>query len=61
MHYLQRFISSVGIKNFKFPRDSRIEVSPNGWTTDEISLSWLKISLFLLLLAVQLGNTASYL
>jgi len=26
----------------KLPLDSRIEVSPNGWTTDEIGLRWLK-------------------
>ncbi|KAI9045201.1 Pogo transposable element [Aspergillus affinis] len=26
----------------KLPRDSRIEVSPNGWTTDEIGLRWLQ-------------------
>jgi hypothetical protein len=29
-------------QDFKLPRDSRIEVSPNGWTTDEIGLRWLK-------------------
>ncbi|KAG2014539.1 hypothetical protein GB937_006766 [Aspergillus fischeri] len=29
-------------QDFKLPRDSRIEVSPNGWTTDEIGLCWLK-------------------
>ncbi|KAI9041941.1 Pogo transposable element [Aspergillus affinis] len=29
-------------QDIKLPRDSRIEVSPNGWTTDEISLRWLK-------------------
>jgi hypothetical protein len=26
----------------KLPRDWRIEISPNGWTTDEIGLRWLK-------------------
>ncbi|KAG2001207.1 hypothetical protein GB937_010394 [Aspergillus fischeri] len=44
-------------QDFKLPRDSRIEVSPNGWTTNEIGLRWLKISLFLLLLVGRLGNT----
>jgi hypothetical protein len=29
-------------QDFKLPRDSRIEVSPNGWTTNEIGLRWLK-------------------
>jgi hypothetical protein len=29
-------------KDIELPRDSRIEVSPNGWTTDEIGLRWLK-------------------
>lgn len=24
------------------PKDWRIEVSPNGWTTDQIGLSWLQ-------------------
>ena len=26
----------------KLPRDWRIEISPNGWTTDEIGLRWLQ-------------------
>ncbi|KAJ8225492.1 hypothetical protein LV156_009112, partial [Aspergillus fumigatus] len=29
-------------EDIELPRDSRIEVSPNGWTTDEIGLRWLK-------------------
>jgi hypothetical protein len=29
-------------QNPKLPLDSRIEVSPNGWTTNEIGLRWLK-------------------
>jgi hypothetical protein len=29
-------------QDITLPRDSRIEVSPNGWTTDEIGLRWLK-------------------
>jgi hypothetical protein len=29
-------------QDIKLPRDSRIEVSPNGWTTDERSLRWLQ-------------------
>jgi hypothetical protein len=29
-------------EDIELPRDSRIEVSSNGWTTDEIGLRWLK-------------------
>ena len=29
-------------KNDTLPHDWRIEISPNGWTTDEIGMSWLQ-------------------
>jgi hypothetical protein len=29
-------------EDIELPRDSRIEISPNRWTTDEIGLRWLK-------------------
>jgi hypothetical protein len=38
----KNFIASWFDEQLHLPKDWRIEVSPNGWTTDEIGLRWLQ-------------------